>query len=198
MSEVETRCFTDKAELRFVEEDGVRKFVGYAAVFNSLSHDLGGFREKINPGAFKRAIQAQQDVKALFNHDDNVILGRSSAGTLSLAEDAYGLRYEVPYDETDPDHQRVMSKVKRGDIRGSSFAFRVNGKSGERWERRNENGVDVRERTLLDLDLFDVSPVTTPAYPATDVAVRSMKQWEQEEFDQMADNERRLNLAERD
>lgn len=196
MSDVEKRCFTEKAELRFVEEGDGGKFVGYAAVFNSLSHDLGGFREKIAPGAFKRALSENHDVKALFNHDDNVILARSSAGNLSLQEDSIGLRYEFAYDAADPDHQRVKAKVKRGDIRGSSFAFRVNGQAGESWEKRTVDGKLVRERTLLDLDLFDVSPVTTPAYPQTDVAIRSMQQWEATNTDQMQANENRLRLAE--
>jgi HK97 family phage prohead protease len=152
-------------------EDGGARLVGHAAVFNSFSRDLGGFKEIIRPGAFARALAGNPDVVALFNHDSNFVLGRSTAKTLRLREDERGLRYEVDLPDT-TFAQDLAKSIRRGDISGSSFAFRA---IKDAW--RTENGADVRE--LHDVDLFDVSPVTNPAYPAADVAARSHNRWKQ-------------------
>lgn len=137
---------------------------GYAAVFNSLSADLGGFREKIVPGAFKRSIEGGADVRALLNHDPNIILGRTTAGTLTLKEDAHGLHVII----TPPNTQAardLRETISRGDLNQMSFGFRVR---KDDWETRDGEKI----RTLIDLDLYDVSPVTFPAYQSTVIAAR--------------------------
>lgn len=172
--EFERRNFT-ATELRAVSDDaGVRHITGYAAVFNSLSEDLGGFREKIAPGAFARAIK-EDDVRALWNHNSDCVLGRTKSGTLRLSEDTHGLKIECD----PPDAQWVrdlMASIDRGDIDQMSFGFMVrsnpDGSRGAQWEE--ENGEDIR--TLTDVELFDVSPVTFPAYPDTEVGLRSLEE----------------------
>ena len=169
MNNVERRTF-EFTEVRAVKDK--LQIEGHAAVFNHLSEDLGGFREQIRPGAFSQSIQ-EDDILALFNHDPNLILGRNRAGTLQLAEDEQGLRMlvQVPDTQTARD---VMSLVERRDITGASFAFMVP-KGGDQWERTD--AFDLR--TLLFVRLRDVSAVTFPAYPQTDVAVakRSLEDW---------------------
>lgn len=135
---------------------GAMTLTGYAAVYNSLSQDLGGFKERIIPGAFTRALREKPDVIAQFNHEGNQILGRTSSGTLSLRDDGKGLLYSVALADTEY-HRHIYKLVQRGDIYQSSFMFRM---VKEQW--RTENGQDVRE--LLDVELFDVAPVTRPAY----------------------------------
>ncbi|MCK4302839.1 MAG: HK97 family phage prohead protease [Candidatus Eisenbacteria sp.] len=148
--------------------DGKPKIVGYAARFNELSLDLGGFREKIRPGAFLAALD-RDDVRALYNHDDGKVLGRASAGTLRLFEDDHGLRYEI--DPPDAQWARdLIVSMDRGDIRESSFGFRL---SKEEWDET----IDPPVRTIIEVSrLYDVGPVTFPAYPTTSSDVRSAKE----------------------
>lgn len=165
MSEYERRTI-DGAELRVSKpDDGPPRIAGYAARFNSLSGNLGGFVEKIAPGAFKRALAERQDVRALFNHDPNYVIGRTGANTLTLREDETGLWMEAqPPDTTWA--RDLLTSISRGDISQMSFAFSV---------APNGDAVDPKAkppvRTLLDVDLFDVSPVTYPAYEQTQVSV---------------------------
>ena len=177
--EIERRdfAFEDTDEL-VVESraDGRAAIVGYAAVYNRLSLDLGGFREEILPGAFDRILNRQRgksDVVALFNHDSNIVLGRTSSGTLELSSDDKGLRYVVtpPVSRAD-----VLELIQRRDVRGSSFAFTVD-KSGEGF-RQGEDGKAVRQIREVS-GLYDVGPVLVPAYPATSasVAMRSYEAW---------------------
>jgi len=162
--EREVRTFTlDDIEVR--SEDDKPKIKGHAAVFDKLSEDLGGFREKIASGAFAKTIK-KSDIRALFNHDPNYVLGRNKAGTLNLEEDEKGLAIEI--DPPDTSYARdLMVSIERGDITQMSFAFKT---IKDSWENQ-----DKKEsiRTLEEVDLFDVSPVTYPAYPQTDVKVRS-------------------------
>ncbi len=155
-------------ELRAERSDGQpAKIAGYAAVFNSLSEDLGGFREVIMPGAFSQAIQ-EDDVRALFNHDSSLILGRNTAGTLILSEDDVGLRYEI----TPPDTQYardLLVSIGRGDVDRSSFGFMA---TEESWKHPTDME-PLPVRVLHRCRLFDVSPVTFPAYPETLATVRS-------------------------
>jgi HK97 family phage prohead protease len=150
-------------ELRM--DDDARKIEGYASVFNEET-DIGGmFREVVRPGAFKRAIKEKQDVRALWNHNPDHIIGRTKAGTLSLQEDKRGLWISI--DPPDTQFSRdLMESIKRGDVDQMSFAFRA---VEEQWtERKGEPSL----RELVDLDLFDVSPVTYPAYEGTQVGLR--------------------------
>lgn len=154
--------------------DGRAAIVGYAAVYNRLSLDLGGFREEIVPGAFDKILRKRgQDVVALFNHDSNIVLGRTSSGTLELSSDDKGLRYVVtpPVSRAD-----VLELIQRRDVKGSSFAFTVD-KSGESF-RPGDDGKAVRQIREV-AGLYDVGPVLVPAYPSTSagVAMRSYQAW---------------------
>ena len=146
---------------------------GYAANFNSLSQDLGGFREMLMPGCFSEAL-ACSDVRALFNHDPNLILGRNVSGTCRLIEDDKGLRFEVDPPETSYAKDLQVS-MKRGDINQCSFGFRV-AEKGDTWAK-DTDGVWIRSIHKVE-KLFDVSPVTYPAYISTSCAVRSMLEQE--------------------
>lgn len=149
------------------EGDGEQPVIsGYAARFNSLSADLGGFVEAIHPDAFKRTLRGRPDVVATFNHDVNMPLGRTSNKRLKLTTDEDGLYMEVR--PTDTQYARdLLTNIREGNVRGQSFTFKVNKDS---WGKGSD-GLAVR--TLLDVDLFELGPVLNPAYPATDVAARA-------------------------
>lgn len=162
---MERRLIT--TELRATTEDGKRTIGGYAAVFDTLSVVLWDFREEIAPGAFADAIE-KNNVRALWNHDTSEVLGASGNGTLRLAEDSVGLRFDLEL----PDTQRgrdAFTLIERGDVSQMSFGFRSL-PDGDEW-RIDEDGQYIRR--LLRADLLEVSPVTFPAYPATSVGVRS-------------------------
>ncbi|MCX7208179.1 MAG: HK97 family phage prohead protease [Proteobacteria bacterium] len=144
---------------------------GYAAVFNKLSFNLGGFREQIAPGAFDGVMN--DDVRALFNHDPNFVLGRLCSGTLRLGQDATGLWYEVDLPDTQV-AEDLAESIGRGDVTQSSFAFSVS-YDGQSWDEDDEVGT---VRTIVKISrLYDVSPVTYPAYPDSTIAKRSMNEW---------------------
>lgn len=168
--DLERRTYAAAIELR--EEGGKPHIVGHAAVFNSLSLDLGGFKEQIFPGAFAEAIQ-RDDVRGLFNHDSNWILGRNLAKTLTLTEDARGLAIDIIAPETQLIRDLVLEPIRRGDISQMSFGFSVR-PGGQDWAQ--DDGGNI-VRTLKNVRLFDVSPVTFPAYPQTDVALRELAEW---------------------
>ncbi len=165
--EIEHRAFPF-SEVRIEQrEDEPAKILGHAAVFNKLSEVLfGGVREKIEPGAFKKTIK-EADIRALFNHDSNYVLGRNKSKTLRLAEDDVGLKIEIDPPDTTWAKDLVTS-IRRGDINQMSFGFQT---VQDKWEGKN---TDKPIRTLLEVKLFDISPVTFPAYPQTDVGVRSV------------------------
>jgi HK97 family phage prohead protease len=167
---------TVASELR-AADDSSFQIRGTAAAYNRLSKNLGGFREKIAPGAFKRALSGQgEDVKCLFNHDANVVLGRTGNGTLRLADSPEGLNFRCQLDQNQQAHRDLYSSIKRGDINECSFAFNVDDEDGESWEHaQDERGQRYKLRTLRSVNLFDVSAVTNPAYGsgATNVSARS-------------------------
>ncbi len=173
MNKREKRVFP--GELRVERRDNEPpKIVGNAAVFGKRSDDLGGFVETIERGAFKDAIKG--DVRALFNHDPNLIIGRTMADppTLTLEETRDGLAMEVIPPDTQVARDLLVS-IERGDVTGQSFSFEV---EVDEW-KQVENGPD--ERTLKKLrTVFDVGPVVFPAYPDTDVAVREHRTWKQQ------------------
>jgi len=167
MKNLERRAFPVKVEIR-ADDGSPPKLVGYAAVFNTLSEDLGWFREQIKPGAFANSIKSS-DIRALWNHNPDYVLGRNRAGTLALEEDEKGLRIEIiPPDTTWA--RDLMQSIGRGDVDQMSFGFRT---KQDEWDERDLKNVI---RTLLEVDLFDVSPVTYPAYPATSIGIRSAKE----------------------
>jgi len=166
----EQRTF-DLSELRVSRDDNKPRIIGHAAVFNVMG-DGGWFREKVAPGAFADSIQTD-DVRALFNHDPNIILGRNRAGTLKLSEDDRGLHIEIEPPDTQVARDLLVS-LERGDINQMSFGFQV---VKDSWEHNSEgNALDIR--TLEKVRLWDVSPVTFPFYKETDVAVRSHEAWQ--------------------
>jgi HK97 family phage prohead protease len=163
--DLERRYFT-ATELR-ASAGQTPRLAGHAAVFNQLSDDLGGYREKILPGAFAETIK-DGDVRALWNHDANFVLARTKSGTLKLKEDNTGLAIDAELPDTQFARDLIKT-IERGDVDQMSFGFRVL-PDGQNW--RMEDGGLVRE--LRKVELFDVSPVTYPAYPQTDVGVRAL------------------------
>tara|TARA_R100000152_G_C6762175_1_gene186389 strand:- start:376 stop:993 length:618 start_codon:yes stop_codon:yes gene_type:complete len=155
-------------------EDGTTTISGYAAVYHR-AEDAGtqyqlmdSYYERIKPGAFDRALAEKQDVRALFNHDANHVLGRTTSGTCRLSCDSVGLRYEVDLPNTQVARDLAES-VSRGDVSGSSFAFSVD-KDGQQIERAKDG---MTYRNIVDADLFDVSVVTYPAYESATSGIRS-------------------------
>jgi HK97 family phage prohead protease len=171
MNTVERR-FT--SELRAEGQGDEMAIGGYAALFNNVSHNLGGFKEQIAPSAFSRSLAAGDDVKALFNHDANCILGRTKSGTLALSQDERGLKWRAVLDPSNSQHRDIYSSVKRGDISDCSFAFTVPD-GGDDWKEESGNEDFFAMRTLKDVNLLDVSAVTYPAYPGTSVGARMIE-----------------------
>ncbi len=146
-----------------------RRIRGTAVVFNSLSEVLGGFmgfREKIAPEAVDRTLRNGLDVRALVDHDPSKILGRTKAGTLRLDKTAQGL--QVTIDPPDTSVARdIAESISRGDVTGMSFGFRT---LEDTWDEKT----DPPTRTVQDMEIFDVSIVSFPAYPTTEVGLRSL------------------------
>lgn len=163
--DMERRTVTGHELRLVVSEDGEpARIVGHAAVFNQWSQDLGGFRERIAPGAFTRTL-GEADVRALWNHDPNYVLGRNRAETLALREDDEGLAFEVLPPETVWANDLLVS-MRRGDVDQMSFGFRT---VRDNWLQDSDGNIS---RELLEVELFDVSVVTFPAYPQTSAQVR--------------------------
>ncbi|MGW0135161.1 phage major capsid protein [Streptomyces sp. NPDC003299] len=152
--------------------DGVRKLVGYAIRFNELSHDLGGFRERIVPSAWNPANNAD-DIYATLNHDTNQLLGRTASGTLRVSADAYGVLYEIDLPDTQVGRD-VAELAKRGDLRGSSFTFRVlDGGQQTVDDYDPETGLPIRE--ITSMSVMELGPVVNPAYPTTTAGARALE-----------------------
>jgi len=168
MSEFERRVI-ETNELRAERDGRGMRLIGYAAIFNTWSHDLGGFREIVAPGAFSRSLNG--DVRALFNHDPNLVLGRTTNGTLQLREDSKGLLIDLLL--PDVGYARdLWTLVERGDVSQMSFGFRIP-PGGDKWAKGNDG---LALRTLLNVELGDVSAVTYPAYEETVVSARQRAQ----------------------
>ncbi len=161
---LERRFFN--TELRMEGQGEQRQIVGFGAMFNRLSEDLGGFREMILPEAFTDTLT--DDVRGLFNHDPNLILGRTLAETMTLEETPEGLIYRITPPETSYAQDLIMS-MERGDVNRSSFGFRV---LEESWKHPTEDQ-PLPVRVLHKVRLYDTGPVTFPAYPETSAEVRS-------------------------
>jgi HK97 family phage prohead protease len=147
-----------------------RKLVGYAALFNTPADIAGMFREQIAPGAFSEAI-GRDDVRALVNHDANMVLGRNKANTLRMSEDEKGLRVEIDMPDTQMARDLGVS-MERGDINQMSFGFIAR---QQEWD----DDEDPPLRTIRAAELFDVSVVTYPAYEETEVGLRSLQHYRQ-------------------
>lgn len=174
-----------KPELRYLSAAEVRavggtndkdpaRIEGYAVVYNAIA-ELPGFRERVLPGACKRAVDEGQDVVCLFNHNTSIVLGRTSAGTLRLREDPKGLFFSCDIPETQGGRDAYTS-IKRKDVRGCSFAFLLpgDGKAAQSWyEEKGSDGKYFIQRDIRDMDMQDVSPCTYPAYSQTEISARS-------------------------
>lgn len=172
MSKVHRRYTAERVEVREGETTPV--IAGYAAVFNQEAVIGGMFREVIRPGAFRHVVaNPPDDLKALFNHDASAVIGAVSSGTLRISEDDHGLRYEVDINTDDPQAMSVLAKIRRGDVNKSSFGFMV--PEGGQEIQREAGQLPLRQ--ILRADLFDVSPVSYPAYPGTSsMALRSAEE----------------------
>lgn len=168
MSDKEIRYTTTPVEYRAADGTETREIVGIAAMVNTTA-TIGWFDEQIAPGAFDDVLA--NDVRCLGNHDNNIVFGRTAAGTLQLSLDANGhLVYRCQMPETTAGND-WLALIKRGDISQSSFAFGLKPEN-ETWvERTGKNPLRIINKFSA---LYDVSPVTYPAYPTTEVAARSM------------------------
>ena len=170
----ERRTITGTVHARAIGDGMPKEIGGIAAVVNSVT-DLGYFEEVINPGAFDYALSREYDIRCLFNHEAELILGRTKADTCNVFVNADGnLEYTWIPDYENPTHMSVVRSIMRGDITQSSFSFYV---ESDKWDYRD----DQREksmRTILEVrQLLDVAPVTFPAYEdATAEARNSLQQ----------------------
>lgn len=163
------RRFVNATELRMAEDADKPVITGYAAVFNQRSYDLGGFTEIIKPGAFTRTLANKPDVRALVNHESGLMtIGRTTNGTLVLAEDEIGLRVTIYPPDTQAGRD-VQTLVKRGDLNQMSFSFYT---IIDNWI--DQSGTIIRELHEVNIDNGDVSVVTYPAYGQTTVQMRSL------------------------
>lgn len=159
----EVRSFTAPIERRAA--DGKTTVAGYAAVFNDMTEIGDYFRETIAPGAFTETLKTA-DVRAYFDHNSGRVLGRKSAGTLRIHEDAKGLAVEIDLPDTS-DGRDVQTLIERGDITGMSFGFIV---TKQTWD---DTG-DIPSRTIDEVILREVSIVSEPAYEGTSIALRDL------------------------
>jgi HK97 family phage prohead protease len=194
-----------RAQVRAAKKDGGGEahINGYAAVYDdAYEYNLFGIevREQIVPGAFSRALREKQDVRCLFNHDSNYILGRTKAGTLVLSEDKTGLLYECE-PPTNVMAAGVVESIQRGDVDGSSFGFTVRKQEWDEEKDKEGNLVKITRR-ILEIDtLYDVSPVTFPAYEGTSVEARTAEMFPDgvpEEFREHGVVERTAHMCECD
>ena len=190
IAKLESRADGDEGELPLI--------VGYAAVFYrednpGTEFDLfgdGEYFEHIMPGAFDSALERGDDVRGLFNHDPNLLLGRNKSGTLRLSVDDVGLKYEIDPPDTQVARDLITS-IKRGDVTGSSFGFVVKSQAF-----REKDNLVIREIEDLEL-LFDVSPVTYPAYTATQAQLSERSLRSVQDFRKSTRSTSRLNMAKR-
>jgi HK97 family phage prohead protease len=167
----ERRTFTGTVIAR-AEGEGMPKVIGgIAAVINSVT-DLGYFEEVIEQGAFDNALSKEYDIRCLFNHEAELILGRTTAGTCSVFVNGDGnLEYTWIPDYENPTHMSVVRSIMRGDITQSSFAFTI---KEQKWSESTKYGSMGKRTITIIEDLYDVSPVTYPAYQDTEADARSV------------------------
>jgi HK97 family phage prohead protease len=174
----EKRTFTGTVIARADGENMPKEIGGIAAVINSVT-DLGYFEEVINAGAFDYALSKEYDIRCLFNHEAELILGRTKADTCKVFVNTDGnLEYTWVPDYENPTHVSVVRSIMRGDITQSSFAFTIREQSWTTSEKYGNMG--KRVITVIE-DLYDVSPVTYPAYADTEADARSIAAMRDEE-----------------
>ena len=163
------RRFVRATDIDVRRQAGAFIATGHAATFNE-PYGVGDFMEQVHPKAFDNALRSPE-VKALWNHNADNVLGSVGSGTLRLSTDTRGLLTETDFPKS---ALREREAIERGDVSQMSFGFRT---IADRWERRAD-GTELR--TLLDVELYDISPVSYPANPQTDVSVaqRSRAIWQ--------------------
>ena len=175
----ERRTITGTVHARAIGDGMPKEIGGIAAVVNSVT-DLGYFEEVITPGAFDYALSREYDIRCLFNHEAELILGRTKADTCKVFVNSDGnLEYTWLPDYENPTHMSVVRSIMRGDITQSSFAFTI---KEQTWTDSTKYGT-MGKRTITMIDeLFDVSPVTYPAYSETEADARSIIKMRDEEL----------------
>jgi HK97 family phage prohead protease len=163
----ENRAFDSRFELRGASGAGAI-LQGYGAVYNSETTIGDYFREMVAPTAFKKSLADGADVRALFNHEPNLVLGRTTSGTLRLSSDNHGLMYEIDLPDTQQARD-LWTLIERGDVTQSSFSF----EAIQELVTQADDPSGLPLRTLTEVRLYDVSPVTYPAYEDTEVMARS-------------------------
>lgn len=160
-------------DMKTREENGKRYLEGYFAVFGEPYQVWDGWVETIERGAFARYLASGEDVKVLWNHDSNIVLGSTGNGTAALREDETGLFGSVEINEADQEAVNGYARVSRGDVTGCSFGFDI-ARQEEWWD---EEGVYHTKITEVD-PLYEVSPCTFPAYKATSISARNQESFE--------------------
>ena len=176
----EKRTFTGTVNYREDGEGMPKEIGGIAAVINSVT-DLGYFEEVIMAGAFDNALSKDYDIRCLFNHEADLILGRTKADTCKVFVNGDGnLEYTWIPDYENPTHMSVVRSIMRGDITQSSFAFTIKEQS---WSESEKYGTMGKRKITIIEDLYDVSPVTYPAYEDTEADARSIAQLRDQELE---------------
>ncbi len=168
---------TMNVAIRAAAKEDAFELNGTAVSYNVLSQDLGGFRERIAPGCFTRALASNPDVKMLFNHSANHVLGRTKNGTLQLFDTPAGLNFRCKLNPDSQAHRDLHASIKRGDISECSFAFKPDADGDTFEDVKDERGAWFIRRTVKAAQIFDCSVVTSPAYNApgaTTVVARSV------------------------
>ena len=168
------------------DADGKRVLAGYFSVFDEPYQVCDGWIETIAHGAFARYLDEGGDVKILWNHDSNIVLGSTSSGTAVLREDEKGLYGEVSINDKDQDALNAYARVMRGDVAGCSFGFEI-GRQEEWWD---DEGV-YHTKVLEVYPLYEVSPCTFPAYRGTNIEAR--EQFERAKQNKSKAQEERLS-----
>lgn len=158
------------------DDDGAKRIVGYASVFDTPTRIGGLFSdwdEEVAKGAWTKTLKESKRILSMFNHDTGRVLGSTEAGSARFSEDDTGLRYEVDVNTDDPLAMSAFAQVDRGEVRGASVWFRV---VRQEWTYpSDDNGLDVRKRRILEAQLFEGGPVVFPAFDATTAGTRSLR-----------------------
>jgi hypothetical protein len=148
------------------DDPDIIRITGYGSVFNK-PYKVWGVAESIAPGAFSKTLTENPDIRGMFNHDPSYLLGRTKSGTMDVAEDDKGLRYEIRASAKNPQSVAVADMIRRKDVDGSSIAFYV---VKDEWERDKDQR--PIKRTIREVELIETGPVTMPASPATSAKVK--------------------------
>lgn len=161
-------------EVRVSEQKDCYEIRGVAAAYNCLSKNLGGFRERIAPGAFTRSLNSGEELKCLYNHDSGVVLGSRRAGTLTVEDTNRGLEFRCQLNPESQQHRDIFQSIKRGDVADMSFGFVVDPNGDEFDEVKDEKGRRFIRRTLKSVRCHEISVVSFPAYNSTSVSARNL------------------------